>query len=142
MSPAKDATKGRCEWNNGRITCTCDVLQHWLNGEKAVDFYCMDSRRSGPGGTAPRARRVLGATWTWSLCGDLRVVSPEARATGGRLRFNCEFGVLREMIPVISSWESFSGGGSLWLSRWIPGDFPCGRQPRRLRASGRSSRLP
>ena len=82
------------------------------------------------GGSAPASvhRRWVG----WS----------PARSTGGRLRFKSEFRGCREVIPVISFWESFSGGGSLWLSRWIPGDSPCGRQPRRRRASGRSSRRP
>lgn len=38
MAPAKDATKPAGEWNTGRIVCKGTVIQHWLNGEKMIDF--------------------------------------------------------------------------------------------------------
>jgi hypothetical protein len=38
MPPAKDATRAPGEWNQGRIVCKGTVIQHWLNGEKVVDF--------------------------------------------------------------------------------------------------------
>lgn len=38
MPPAKDATRPVGEWNTGRIVCKGSVIQHWLNGEKVVDF--------------------------------------------------------------------------------------------------------
>lgn len=38
MPPAKDATRAVGEWNEGRIVCKGSVIQHWLNGEKVVDF--------------------------------------------------------------------------------------------------------
>jgi hypothetical protein len=38
MPPAKDLTRPVGEWNSGRIVCKGTVIQHWLNGEKAVDF--------------------------------------------------------------------------------------------------------
>lgn len=38
MAPAKDATKPAGEWNTGRIVCKGTVIQHWLNGEKVIDF--------------------------------------------------------------------------------------------------------
>ncbi|MCG6155772.1 3-keto-disaccharide hydrolase [Rubinisphaera margarita] len=38
MAPSKDATKPVGEWNTGRIVCKGTVIQHWLNGEKVIDF--------------------------------------------------------------------------------------------------------
>jgi hypothetical protein len=38
MAPAKDATKPFGEWNESSILCQGTVIQHWLNGEKVVDF--------------------------------------------------------------------------------------------------------
>jgi hypothetical protein len=38
MPPAKDVTRSVGEWNSGRIVCKGTVVQHWLNGEKVVDF--------------------------------------------------------------------------------------------------------
>lgn len=38
MPPAKDATRPQGEWNQGRIVCKGSVIQHWLNGQKVVDF--------------------------------------------------------------------------------------------------------
>jgi hypothetical protein len=38
MPPAKDATRAPGEWNQARIVCKGTVIQHWLNGEKVVDF--------------------------------------------------------------------------------------------------------
>jgi hypothetical protein len=38
MPPAKDATRPPGEWNQGRIICKGSVIQHWLNGEKVLDF--------------------------------------------------------------------------------------------------------
>ncbi|RFC44549.1 MAG: protein of unknown function (DUF1080) [Verrucomicrobia bacterium] len=44
MPPAKDATRPQGEWNEGRIVCKGSVIQHWLNGEKVVDFDYGDSK--------------------------------------------------------------------------------------------------
>lgn len=38
MAPSKDATKSPGEWNTARIVCQGAVIQHWLNGEKVIDF--------------------------------------------------------------------------------------------------------
>ena len=38
MAPSKDATRPLGEWNEGRVMCKGPVIQHWLNGEKVIDF--------------------------------------------------------------------------------------------------------
>jgi hypothetical protein len=38
MAPSKDATRPVGEWNQGRIVCKGSVIQHWLNGERVIDF--------------------------------------------------------------------------------------------------------
>ena len=38
MAPSKDATKPVGEWNTGRIVCKGSIIQHWLNGERVIDF--------------------------------------------------------------------------------------------------------
>ena len=38
MAPSRDATRPAGQWNTGRIVCQGSVIQHWLNGEKVVDF--------------------------------------------------------------------------------------------------------
>ena len=44
MAPSKDVTKPFGEWNEGRIVCKGTVIQHWLNGEKVIDFDYTDPR--------------------------------------------------------------------------------------------------
>lgn len=44
MPPAKDLTRPVGEWNEARIVCKGTVIQHWLNGEKALDFDYADPR--------------------------------------------------------------------------------------------------
>ncbi len=44
MPPSKDATKPVGEWNSGRIVCQGTVIQHWLNGEKVIDFDYTDTK--------------------------------------------------------------------------------------------------
>jgi len=44
MAPSKDATRPLGEWNEGRIVCKGTVIQHWLNGEKVIDFDYTDPR--------------------------------------------------------------------------------------------------
>ena len=44
MAPTKDVVKPFGEWNEGRIVCKGTVIQHWLNGEKVIDFDYTDSR--------------------------------------------------------------------------------------------------
>jgi hypothetical protein len=44
MPPARDATKPVGEWNQGRIVCKGSVIQHWLNGEKVIDFDYTDPK--------------------------------------------------------------------------------------------------
>jgi hypothetical protein len=44
MAPSKDATKPVGQWNTGRIVCKGTVIQHWLNGEKVIDFDYADPK--------------------------------------------------------------------------------------------------
>ncbi len=44
MAPSHDATKPVGQWNQGRIVCQGTVVQHWLNGEKVVDFDYADEK--------------------------------------------------------------------------------------------------
>lgn len=44
MAPTKDVVKPFGEWNDGRIVCKGSVIQHWLNGEKVIDFDYTDPR--------------------------------------------------------------------------------------------------
>ena len=44
MAPSRDVTRPLGEWNEGRIVCKGTVIQHWLNGEKVIDFDYTDSR--------------------------------------------------------------------------------------------------
>lgn len=44
MAPSKDATKPFGEWNEGRVACKGTVIQHWLNGEKVIDFDYADPK--------------------------------------------------------------------------------------------------
>jgi hypothetical protein len=38
MAPSHDATRPIGEWNEARIICQGTVIQHWLNGQKVIDF--------------------------------------------------------------------------------------------------------
>lgn len=44
MAPTKDVVRPHDTWNEGRILCKGSVIQHWLNGEKVVDFDYTDPR--------------------------------------------------------------------------------------------------
>lgn len=44
MAPSKDNTKPVGEWNEARIVCKGTVIQHWLNGEKVIDFDYTDPK--------------------------------------------------------------------------------------------------
>ena len=44
MAPARDATRPHGEWNTGRIVCKGSVIQHWLNGQKVIDFDYTDPK--------------------------------------------------------------------------------------------------
>jgi len=44
MAPSHDATKPAGEWNTGRIICKGTVIQHWVNGEKVIDFDYADPK--------------------------------------------------------------------------------------------------
>lgn len=44
MAPSRDVTRPLGEWNEGRIVCQGTVIQHWLNGEKVIDFDYTDPR--------------------------------------------------------------------------------------------------
>jgi len=46
VAPSKDATKPVGEWNEARIVCKGTVIQHWLNGEKVIDFDYSDSKNA------------------------------------------------------------------------------------------------
>jgi hypothetical protein len=44
MAPSRDATHEVGTWNTARITCKGTVIQHWLNGQKVIDFDYADPR--------------------------------------------------------------------------------------------------
>ncbi len=44
MAPSKDATRPFGEWNTAKIVCKDSVIQHWLNGERVLDFDYEDPR--------------------------------------------------------------------------------------------------
>ena len=44
MAPSKDATRPVGEWNEGKIVCQGSVIQHWLNGERVLDFDYTDPK--------------------------------------------------------------------------------------------------
>lgn len=44
MAPSKDAARPLGEWNEGRVMCKGTVIQHWLNGEKVIDFDYTDPK--------------------------------------------------------------------------------------------------
>ena len=44
MAPSKDETRPVGEWNTGRIVCKGTIVQHWLNGEKVIDFDYTDEK--------------------------------------------------------------------------------------------------
>lgn len=44
MAPTRDASRPFGEWNEGRVVCKGTVIQHWLNGEKVIDFDYTDPR--------------------------------------------------------------------------------------------------
>ncbi len=44
QAPTRDVTRPYGEWNQARIVCKGTVIQHWLNGEKVVDFDYADPR--------------------------------------------------------------------------------------------------
>ena len=68
MAPSKDATKPVGQWNTGRIVCKGTVIQHWLNGEKVIDFDYADPK------------------WAWNV-ELLRKRGADLTARGGSLYF-------------------------------------------------------
>lgn len=38
MAPSKDATRPVGEWNEAKVVCQGSIIQHWLNGERVLDF--------------------------------------------------------------------------------------------------------
>ena len=44
MAPSHDATRRPGQWNSGRVICKGSVIQHWLNGEKVIDFDYRDPK--------------------------------------------------------------------------------------------------
>lgn len=44
MAPTQDVVRPYEQWNEARIICKGSVIQHWLNGEKVVDFDYTDPR--------------------------------------------------------------------------------------------------
>ncbi len=44
IAPSHDATRPVGQWNEGRIVCQGTVIQHWLNGEKVIDFDYTDPK--------------------------------------------------------------------------------------------------
>ncbi len=44
QAPTRDVVRPHGEWNEGRIVCKGTVIQHWLNGEKVIDFDYADPR--------------------------------------------------------------------------------------------------
>lgn len=47
VAPARNAARPAGEWNSGRVVCQGSVIQHWLNGEKVIDFDYRDPRWAG-----------------------------------------------------------------------------------------------
>lgn len=46
IAPSKDNTRPVGEWNEARIVCKGSVIQHWLNGEKVIDFDYADPKNA------------------------------------------------------------------------------------------------
>jgi len=44
VGPSRDVTRPHGQWNEGRIVCQGTVIQHWLNGEKVIEFDYEDPR--------------------------------------------------------------------------------------------------
>jgi hypothetical protein len=44
MAPSYDATRPVGEWNEARVLCKGSVVQHWLNGQKVIDFDYTDPK--------------------------------------------------------------------------------------------------
>ncbi len=44
MPPSHDATRPVGQWNTARVVCKGTVIQHWLNGEKVIDFDYTDPK--------------------------------------------------------------------------------------------------
>lgn len=44
QAPTRDVVRPHGEWNEARIVCKGPVIQHWLNGEKVIDFDYADPR--------------------------------------------------------------------------------------------------
>jgi hypothetical protein len=44
MAPSHDATRPVGQWNTARIICKGTVIQHWLNGQKVIDFDYADPK--------------------------------------------------------------------------------------------------
>jgi hypothetical protein len=66
MAPSKDATKPVGEWNTGRIVCKGTIIQHWLNGERVIDFDYADPK------------------WAWEV-ELLRIRGGDVKARGAHL---------------------------------------------------------
>lgn len=45
-APSKDNTRPVGEWNEARIVCKGTIIQHWLNGEKVIDFDYSDPKNA------------------------------------------------------------------------------------------------
>lgn len=56
QAPTRDVVRPHGEWNEGRIVCKGTVIQHWLNGERVIDFDYADPRWS----EAVRLLRIRG----------------------------------------------------------------------------------
>lgn len=46
VAPSHDATRPVGEWNEARIVCKGSIVQHWLNGEKVIDFDYADPKNA------------------------------------------------------------------------------------------------
>ena len=44
VAPSRDATRPVGQWNQARVICQGTVIQHWLNGEKIIDFDYTDPK--------------------------------------------------------------------------------------------------
>ncbi len=44
VAPSRDATRPVGQWNEARVICQGTVIQHWLNGEKVIDFDYKDPK--------------------------------------------------------------------------------------------------
>jgi hypothetical protein len=79
MPTSRDATRPVGDWNTGRIVCQGTVIQHWLNGEKIIDFDYADPQYATAVG-------LLRAAYKTELSGRGSYLSLQAHVNVGWFR--------------------------------------------------------